>query len=50
MRISKTRGHKRALVAVARKLATIMFAMWRDGSEYRFGAQKEPAEAVPAAA
>lgn len=50
MRISKTRGHKRALVAVARKLATIMFAMWRDGSEYRFGAQKDPAEAVPAAA
>jgi transposase len=28
------RCHKKAVVAVARKLAVIMHAMWRDGSEY----------------
>jgi transposase len=39
LKIAKTRGHKRACVAVARKLAVIMHAMWRDGSEFRF---KEP--------
>jgi hypothetical protein len=25
-------------MAVARKLAVILFAMWRDGTEYRWGA------------
>ena len=45
LKLSKTRGRKRALVAVARKLATIMFAMWRDGTEYRFGASKDASEA-----
>jgi transposase len=44
LKISKARGRKRALVAVARKLAVIMFAMWRDGTEYRFGAQKDASE------
>ena len=39
LKIAKKRGHKRACVAVARKLAVIMHAMWRDGSEFRF---KEP--------
>ena len=28
--------HKKACVAVARKLTVIMHAMWRDGSEFRF--------------
>jgi transposase len=32
LKIAKTRGHKRACVAVARKLAAIMHAMWRDGA------------------
>ena len=32
------RGHKRAVVAVARKLAVIMHRMWRDGTEFRFSA------------
>ena len=36
LKIAKTRGYKRACVAVARKLAVIMHAMWRDGSEFRF--------------
>ncbi len=38
LKIAKKRGHKRACVAVARKLAVIMHAMWRDGSEFRFKA------------
>ncbi len=40
------RCHKKAVVAVARKLAVIMHAMWRDGSEYadrpKTGAAKAP--------
>ena len=38
LKIAARRGHKRACVAVARKLAVIMHAMWRDGSEFRFKA------------
>jgi transposase len=37
MRLQRHRGHKGALVAAARKLALILHAMWRDGSEFRFG-------------
>ena len=44
LKLSRTRGRKRALVAVARKLAVIMFAMWRDDMEYRFAAQKHAPE------
>jgi transposase len=39
LKIAKTRGLKRAWVAVARKLAVIMHAMSRDGTEFRL---KEP--------
>jgi transposase len=35
------RGHERALVAAARKPALIRHAMWRDGSEFRFGQAPE---------
>ena len=38
MRIAAKRGHKHAVVAVARKLAVIMHRMWLDGSEFRFSA------------
>ncbi|MCQ4191275.1 transposase [Methylocystis suflitae] len=38
LKLAKKRGHKRACVAVARKLAVIMHAMWRDFSEFRFKA------------
>jgi transposase len=38
MRIAAKRGHKRAVVAVALKLAVIMHRMWLDGSEFRFAA------------
>jgi transposase len=41
LKIANKRGRKRACVAVARKLAVIMHAMWRDGTEFRF---KEPKE------
>jgi transposase len=36
MRIAKTRGLKRAKVALARKLAVVMHRMWLDGSEFRW--------------
>jgi transposase len=46
LKIAKKRGHKRACVAVARKLAVIMHAMWRDGTEFRFKEPKELAESA----
>lgn len=36
LRVAAKRGHKRAVVAVARKLAVIMHRMWLDGTEFRF--------------
>jgi transposase len=38
LKIAKKRGHKRACVAVARKLSVTMHAMWRDGSTLQFKA------------
>lgn len=35
--VAAKRGGKRARVAVARRLAVILFAMWRDGSDFRYG-------------
>jgi transposase len=43
LKIAKRRGHSRACVAVARRLAVIMHAMWRDGTEFRF--KDEPSRA-----
>lgn len=40
MRLAKTRGHRRAVIAVARKLAVILHRMWVDGSEFRWGSQE----------
>lgn len=37
MRLQRTRGRRRALVAVARKLAVIMHRMWIDGSKFQWG-------------
>jgi len=37
MKIAKTRGHRRAVVAVARKLAVILHRMWIDDSQFRWG-------------
>ena len=42
LKIQRQRGHKKAVVAVARKLAIILHAMWRDGSSFRCGKAPEP--------
>ena len=38
VKIAARRGHRRAVTAVARKLAVIMHRMWLDGTEFRFSA------------
>ena len=35
LRLAKIRGHRRAVVAVARKLAVILHRMWVDGNNFR---------------
>jgi len=51
MRIAARRGRARACVALARKLAGILYAMWRDGTEFDPQAIKRGlAEATAAAA
>jgi len=37
LEVAKRRGMQRAKVALARKLATILFRLWVDGSAFRFG-------------
>ena len=39
MQIAKTRGHRRAVVAVARKLAVILHRMWIDNTQFQWGTQ-----------
>jgi transposase len=36
LRLAKTRGHRRAVIAVARKLAVILHRMWLDGTDFRW--------------
>jgi transposase len=36
MNIAKRRGQKKAIVALARRLAVIMHRMWSDGTEFRW--------------
>ena len=33
-RLSRSKGRKRAIVAVARKLAVVLHTMWTDGTMY----------------
>lgn len=35
MRLMRTKGRRREIVAVARKLAVLMHRMWIDGTEFR---------------
>jgi len=35
--VAKRRGRKRAIVALARKLACVLHRMWVDGADFRFG-------------
>lgn len=43
IRLARTRGHRRAVIAVARKLAVILHKMWVDGTEFRWGAEEATA-------
>lgn len=36
VRLAKTRGHRRAVIAVARKLAVILHKMWVTGTDFRW--------------
>jgi transposase len=45
MAVARRRGMKRAKVALARKLAIVMHAMWRDGTPFRWGQEPEIAVA-----
>ncbi len=37
IQLMKTKGHRRATVAVARKLAVILHQMWLNGTDFRYG-------------
>jgi transposase len=37
MTLAKTKGHRRAVIAVARKLAVILHRIWVDDAEFRYG-------------
>jgi hypothetical protein len=37
MKLAKTKGHRRAVIAVARKLAVILHRIWVDDAEFRYG-------------
>lgn len=39
MRLMKTKGRRRAIVAVARKLAVVLHRLWADGTEFRHGSE-----------
>jgi transposase len=41
MAVAKRRGMKRAKIALARKLAVVMHAMWRDGTAFRWAKESE---------
>ncbi len=36
LRLAKTKGHRRAVIAVARKLAVILHKMWVDDTDFRY--------------
>ena len=39
MKLAKTRGHRRAVIAVARKLAVILHRMWIDDAQFQWGTE-----------
>jgi len=39
MKLAQTRGHKRAVIAVARKLAVILHRMWIDDTQFRWSTE-----------
>ena len=50
LHLAKTKCHAKARVAVARKLAVVMHAMWRDGTVYTGDAQMTDSERAAAVA
>ena len=46
MEVAKRRGQRRAIVALARRLAVIMHRMWRDGTEFRWTRQTQTCPAA----
>jgi len=46
VRVAQRRGMRRAIVAVARRLAVILHRMWVDGSEFRWSKDSTPVPAV----
>jgi transposase len=36
VRLARMRGHRRAVIAVARKLAVILHKMWMNGTDFRW--------------
>lgn len=40
MRVAKRSGFKKAVVALARRMAVIMHRMWVDGSEFRWSREE----------
>ena len=46
MRVARRRGLKRAIVALARKLATVLHRMWVDGTEFRWTGEAPVAPAA----
>ena len=47
VRVAQRRGMRRAIVAVARRLAVVLHRVWVDGSEFRW---RKDGAAVPAVA
>jgi transposase len=43
VRLAKTRGHRRAVIAVARKLAVILHKMWITGTDFRWSGMEATA-------
>jgi transposase len=39
MKLAKSRGHKKAVIAVPRKLAVILLRMWIDGTQFQWSAE-----------
>ena len=48
-RVATRRGRRVAVVALARRLAGILFAMWRDGTEYQAQPRRQPKSVTQAA-
>jgi transposase len=46
MQVARRRGVKKAIVALARRLAVVLHRMWIDGTEFRWRKETDPTAAV----